>query len=73
MTARNLSTETETTMKIEQHRLSLESSTLQLPQQIIKESSPIKWIVEEREDAKEIIRVELLVVVSHLQLVFINN
>ena len=32
-------------------------------------SSPIKWIVEEREDAEEIIRIELLVVVSHLQLV----
>ena len=33
------------------------------------ESSPIKWIVEEREDAEKIIRIELLVVVSHLQLV----
>ena len=67
MTARKRSTETETTMKIEQQRLSLESPTLENTYYPDEESSPIKRIVEVRKDAKEVVRVELLVVVSHLK------
>ena len=34
-----------------------------------QESSPIKWIVEVRKDAEQVVGVELLVVVSHLKLI----
>ena len=63
MTARKRSTETETTMKIEQQRLNLGSGNFRLS------DSPIERVVEDGEDAEKVVRVKLLVVVSHLKLV----
>ena len=63
MTARKRSTETETTMKIEQQRLNLGSGNFRLS------DSPIERVVEDGEDAEKVVRVKLLVVVSHLKLI----